>query len=60
MPKRVQALVLEELNLVDVDIEVEPKIILIAKEMLPTGKEELKNLWRQYKDGFAWSFEDMK
>ena len=28
--------------------------------MWAAEKEELKNLLRQYKDVFAWSFEDMK
>ena len=58
--QRVQASTLEELNLVDANTDVEPKTILIAKEMLSVDKEELKNLLRQYKDVFAWSFEDIK
>ena len=36
-----------------------PKAILIAKEMLYEDKQKLKNLLKQYKDVFAWSFEDM-
>ena len=58
--QRVQASALEELNLADSNTDVEPKTILIAKEMLEAEKEELKNLLRQYKDVFSWSFEDMK
>ena len=56
--QRVQASTLDELNLADPDVA--PRTILIAKEMLSIDKEELKNLLRQYKDVFAWSFENMK
>ena len=55
--QRVQASALEELNLADSNTDVEPKTILIAKEMLSVDKEELKNLLRQYNDFFTWSFE---
>ena len=58
--QRVQASALEELNLADADTDTELKTILIAKEMLLTEKENLKNLLRQYKNFFAWSFEYMK
>ena len=39
---------------------MQPKPILIAKEMLYDDKQRLKTLLKQYKDVFAWSFEDMK
>ena len=60
MSQRVQASALEELNFADADTDVESRTILIAKEMLLVDKEELKNLLRQYKDVFTWSFEEMK
>ena len=56
--QRVQASTIEELNLVGTDTE--PKTILIAKEMELEDKAKLIDLLRQYKDVFAWSFEDMK
>ena len=56
--QRVQASLLEELNLADTDSL--PRTILIAKEMRAVDKEELKKLLKQYKHVFAWSFEDMK
>ena len=49
---------LEEIN--DEGKGLEPKTILIAKEMLSSDKERLIALLKQYKDVFAWSFEDMK
>ena len=58
--QRVQASALEELNLANEGSKVEPKTILIAKEMLSTDKVRLKVVLKQYRDVFAWSFEDMK
>ena len=58
--QRVQASSLEELNLAEDDLESQPKAILIAKEMRYEDKQKLKDLLKQYKDVFAWSFEDMK
>ena len=58
--QRVQASSLEELNLVEDNSEIQLKAILIAKEMLYENKQKLKSLLKQYKDVFAWSFEDMK
>ena len=58
--QRVQASSLEELNIVEDDSELQPKAILIAKEMLYEDKQRLKSLLKQYKDVFAWSFEDTK
>ena len=49
---------LEEIN--DEGKGLEPKTILIAKEMLSSDKERLIALLKQYKDVFAWSFENMK
>ena len=57
--QRVQASMLEELNLADADADVEWKTILIAKEMELADKAKMIGLLRQYKDVFAWSFEDI-
>ena len=51
---------MEEVNLVEEGSTLEPKTILIAKEMLIANKQWLIGLLKQYKDVFAWSFEDMK
>ena len=45
--------ILEELNLAEDDSELQPKAILIAKEMLYEDKQRLKSLLKQYKDVFA-------
>ena len=59
--QRVQASSLEELNLAEDDLESQPKAIIIAKEMrYEEDKQKPKDLLKQYKDVFAWSFEDMK
>ena len=58
--QRIQALALEEVNMANEGIGLEPKTILIAKEMLSYDKERLVVLLKQYKDVFSWSFEDMK
>ena len=58
--QRIQASALEEVNLANEGIGLEPKTILIAKEMLSSDKERLIVLLKQYKDLFSWSFEDMK
>ena len=44
--QRVQASTFKEQNLADVgtNVDIEPKTILIAKEMSPTDKEKLKKL----------------
>ena len=49
---------LEELNLADNDPE--QRMTLMFKEMQTDKKIQLKELLRQYKDVFAWSFEGMK
>ena len=42
------------------DNGIDPKIVIIVKEMQSDDKENLTELLRQYKDVFLWSFEDMK
>ena len=56
--QRMQTSSIEELNLAEDDSESQPKAILIAKEMRYEDKQRLKSLLKQYKDVFAWSFED--
>ena len=51
---------LEEINLAEEDNVPKPKTVLIAKDMLLADKQRLVTLLKQYKDVFAWSFEDMK
>ena len=58
--QRVQASSLEELNLAEDDLKSKPKAILIAKDMRHEDKQKLKDLLKQYKYVFAWSFENMK
>ena len=58
--QRVQASALEEINLVEEDNMPEPKTILITKDMILADKQRLVGLLKQYKDVFAWPFEDMK
>ena len=42
------------------DKDGDPKTMLIANEMQMAEKTKLTQLLRQYKDVFAWSFEDIK
>ena len=56
--QRVETSTLEELNLAGQ--ETKQKMVLIAKDMTPNDKTEIVNLLRQYKDVFAWSYEDMR
>ena len=56
--QKVHASALEELNVADNDSN--QCMVLIPKDMQSDKKTELKELLRQYKDVFAWSFEDMK
>ena len=58
--QRVQASTLEEVNWVEKDNGNESKTVLIAKDMTEVDKQMLTTLLKQYKDVFAWSFEDMK
>ena len=58
--QRVQASALEEINLAEEDKDNELKTVLIAKDMIEADKQRLTALLKQYKDVFAWSFEDMK
>ena len=53
--QRVQAI-----NLAEEDNMPKPKTILIAKDMMLADKQRLVSILKQYKDVFAWPFEDMK
>ena len=57
--QRVHASALEELNLAG-DNDNESKTVLIVKDMMEADKQKLTALLKQYKDVFAWSFDDMK
>ena len=46
--------------MVEDDNVLEPKTMLLAKDMMVADKQQLIELPKQYKDVFAWSFEDMK
>ena len=54
---RVVATKLEEVNMGTI---VEPRTISIAKNLPPSTRTELIALLREYKDVFAWSYNDMK
>ena len=58
--QQVQASALKEVNLVENDKGAESKTVMIAKDMAEVDKQRLTGLLKQYKDVFAWSFEDMK
>ena len=58
--QRVQASTLEEVNLVEEVNVLEPRTMLAVRDMLMVDKQQLIGLLKQYKDVFAWSFEDMK
>jgi Asp-tRNA(Asn)/Glu-tRNA(Gln) amidotransferase B subunit len=55
--QRVQATELVDLNL---GMTEEPRNIFVAKELDADFKEQLTNVLQEYKDVFAWSYEDMK
>ena len=38
----------------------DPRLLSIAKDLLPSQKEAMIALLKEYKDVFAWSHEDMK
>jgi hypothetical protein len=55
--RRVQATELEELNL---GTREELHNVLVAKELDVDFKEQLTKVLREYKDVFAWSYDNMK
>ena len=57
--QRVQASALEEIDLAGVE-DGERKTVLIARDLAENDKRTLTTLLLQYKDVFAWSFDDMK
>jgi division protein CdvB (Snf7/Vps24/ESCRT-III family) len=54
--QRVWTIELEEINLGTME---EPHNVLVAKELDTDFKEQLTNVLDEYKDVFAWSYEDM-
>ena len=55
--RRVAATELEEVNMGTI---AEPRTISIAKNLPPSTRTELITLLGEYKDVFAWSYDDMK
>ena len=55
--RRVAATELEEVNM---GTTAEPRTLSIAKNLPPSTRTELIELLGEYKDVFAWSYEDMK
>ena len=55
--RRVTASTLEEVN---VGMTSDPRLLSIAKDLLPSHEEAMIALLKEYKDVFAWSHEDMK
>jgi hypothetical protein len=54
---RVRSVKLEELNL---GTPEEPRTVLVAKDLDPEFKAHLNTVLTEYRDVFAWSYEDMK
>ena len=55
--RRVAATELEEINVGTTDY---PRNIFIARNLLPTTRTTMIALLGEYRDVFAWSYEDMK
>ena len=55
--RRVTASALEEVN---IGTTAEPRLLSIAKELLPDQKKAMMALLTEFKYVFAWSHEDMK
>ena len=55
--RRVMASTLEEVN---IGTTTDPPLLSIAKNLLPSQKEAILALLKEYKDVFAWFHENMK
>ena len=55
--RRVTASALEEINIRTTKV---PQLLSIAKDLLPTEKTAMTEMLQEFKDGFAWSHENMK
>ena len=55
--RRVTASALEEVN---IETMAEPRLLSIAKDLVPSEKTTMIELLKEYKDVFAWSHEDMQ
>jgi len=44
---------------INLENEANPKPIFISESLSPSEKEDLIHLIREYKDVFAWNYEDM-
>ena len=50
----------EEVEDCDIGTEKEPRMVKISKFLPPKAKVKYKDLLRQYKDVFAWSYDELK
>ena len=55
--RRVTTSILEEINVGTAEI---PRLLPIAKDLMPSEKTTMTELPREFKDVFIWSHEDMK
>ena len=47
------------MNQINFGDDANPKPIFISESLSPSEKEDLVHLIREYKDVFAWNYEDM-
>ena len=47
-------------ELINLGIEVEPKYVNLGKCCSPSERRKFINLFQQYKDVFAWTYDDLK
>ena len=47
-------------ELINLGTEVEPKYVNLGKCCSPSERSKFISLFRQYKDVFAWTYEDLK
>jgi hypothetical protein len=50
----------EEVEDCDIGTEKYPRIVKISKFLLPKVKDQYRNLLKQYKDVFAWSYDELR
>ena len=50
---------MDETQTINIGTEENPKLVLIGSTLTLEKKSELTNLLKEYKDVFAWSYQDM-
>ena len=50
---------MDETQTINIGTEENPKLVLIGSTLTLEEKSELTNLLKEYKDVFAWSYQDM-